>query len=593
MGHKKWFFKHIFREKRLLIVLIVFLILFIGTVSLTPLFIGNIFEVLPDATGIFAILPGGDGFRETLFYFALLIAIAGVIRTVGDYIQSFVNDVIAHKVTKNVTKEFYNDMLEKSQEFHDRIKVGDIMARATFDTRQMNIFIAPGLKWLFEGFFMVIFSVTLMLTVNPKLTLLIAGALPFYVLTIWEFNRKLRPISMAQMEQNSVLNARLQESLTGIRVVRAFVKERKEIAEFEVETEKLRKINTRRGIISARYYAIVITIIITALSFLWGGYEVSVGNMGLSELITFVLLMMTLNMPTWQFGWATTQFQIGMAAAKRIYDMKEREEYVPNPEKPIEWKEKKGAINFENVSFSYNGKSSRKALKGIDFSVPGGANVAIIGNPGSGKSTLIKLLMRLYDPSEGSIYIDDMDIREMHLSDLRDNIGVIEQEIFLFSKTIRENIAFGKPNASLDDIESASKLAQAHDFILSFEEGYDTIVGERGVTLSGGQKQRLAIARALLVNPAILVLDDASSAIDAETERRIQTAIANVLKNRTTFIVTHRLATIKNADLIIVLRDGILMDSGTHSELIMRNIDYRRLFEKFSDLPPMKKMEEN
>ncbi len=593
MGHKKWFFKHIFREKRLLIVLIVFLILFIGTVSLTPLFIGNIFEVLPDATGIFAILPGGDGFRETLFYFALLIAIAGVIRTVGDYIQSFVNDVIAHKVTKNVTKEFYNDMLEKSQEFHDRIKVGDIMARATFDTRQMNIFIAPGLKWLFEGFFMVIFSVTLMLTVNPKLTLLIAGALPFYVLTIWEFNRKLRPISMAQMEQNSVLNARLQESLTGIRVVRAFVKERKEIAEFEVETEKLRKINTRRGIISARYYAIVITIIITALSFLWGGYEVSVGNMGLSELITFVLLMMTLNMPTWQFGWATTQFQIGMAAAKRIYDMKEREEYVPNPEKPIEWKEKKGAINFENVSFSYNGKSSRKALKGIDFSVPGGANVAIIGNPGSGKSTLIKLLMRLYDPSEGSIYIDDMDIREMNLSDLRDNIGVIEQEIFLFSKTIRENIAFGKPNASLDDIESASKLAQAHDFILSFEEGYDTIVGERGVTLSGGQKQRLAIARALLVNPVILVLDDASSAIDAETERRIQTAIANVLKNRTTFIVTHRLATIKNADLIIVLRDGILMDSGTHSELIMRNIDYRRLFEKFSDLPPMKKMEEN
>ena len=593
MGHKKWFFKHIFREKRLLIVLIVFLILFIGTVSLTPLFIGNIFEVLPDATGIFAILPGGDGFRETLFYFALLIAIAGVIRTVGDYIQSFVNDVIAHKVTKNVTEEFYNDMLEKSQEFHDRIKVGDIMARATFDTRQMNIFIAPGVKWLFEGFFMVIFSVTLMLTVNPKLTLLIAGALPFYVLTIWEFNRKLRPISMAQMEQNSILNARLQESLTGIRVVRAFVKERKEIAGFEVETEKLRKINTRRGIISARYYAIVITIIITALSFLWGGYEVSVGNMELSELITFVLLMMTLNMPTWQFGWATTQFQIGMAAAKRIYDMKEREEYVPNPEKPLVWEEKKGAINFENVSFSYNGKSSRKALKGIDFSVPGGANVAIIGNPGSGKSTLIKLLMRLYDPSEGSIYIDDMDIREMDISDLRDNIGVIEQEVFLFSKTIRENIAFGKPNASLVDIENASKLAQAHDFILSFEEGYDTIVGERGVTLSGGQKQRLAIARALLVNPVILVLDDASSAIDAETERRIQTAIANVLKNRTTFIVTHRLATIKNADLIIVLRDGILMDSGTHSELIMRNIDYRRLFEKFSDLPPMKKMEEN
>jgi ATP-binding cassette subfamily B protein len=595
MGYKKWFFKHILREKRLLIVLIVFLVLFIGTVSLTPLFIGNIFDALPDATGIFAILPGGDGFRETIFYLALLIAMAGVIRTVGDYIQSFANEVIAHKVTKNVTEEFYDDMLEKSQEFHDRVKVGDIMARATFDTRQMNIFIAPGLKFLFEGFFMVVFSVSLMLTVHPKLVLLIAGALPFYVLSIWEFNRKLRPISMAQMEQNSILNARLQESITGIRVVRAFVKEQKEIAAFEVETEKLREINTRRGIIGARYYAIVITIIITALSFLWGGYEVSKGSMELSELITFVLLMMTLNMPTWQFGWATTQFQIGMAAAKRIYDMKEREEYVPNPKKPLEWSVKNGAINFENVSFSYNGKSSssRKALKGVDFNVPGGANVAIIGNPGSGKSTLIKLLMRLYDPTEGAIYVDGIDVREIDLSLLRDNIGVIEQEIFLFSKTIRENIAFGKPGTSLEEIENASKLAQAHEFIMSFEDGYDTIVGERGVTLSGGQKQRIAIARALLVDPTILVLDDASSAIDAETERKIQTAIANVLRNRTTFIITHRLATIKNADLIIVLRDGILIDSGTHSELILKSVDYRRLFERFSELPPMKEMEEN
>ncbi len=205
----------------------------------------------------------------------------------------------------------------------------------------------------------------------------------------------------------------------------------------------------------------------------------------------------------------------------------------------------------------------------------------------------MKLLMRLYDPTEGAIFVDGIDIREMDLSNLRDNIGVIEQEIFLFSKTIRENIAYGKPIASHEEIEAAAKLAQAHDFILSFEGGYDTVVGERGVTLSGGQKQRIAIARALLVDPTILVLDDASSAIDAETERKIQTAIANVLKNRTTFIITHRLATIKNADLIIVLRDGILMDSGTHSGLIQRNIDYRRLFERFSELPPMKKMEGN
>ncbi len=584
MGYKKWFAKHILREKWLFLRMVIFLMLFIGTVSFTPLLIGNVFDELAKPDRSF----------NVIILISLYIAIAGVVRTLGDYIQSYTNDVIAHKVTKNVTEEFYDDMLEKSQEFHDRVKIGDVMTRATYDTRQMNIFIAPGLKFFFEASFTLIFSVSLMIWISPKLTLLVAGALPFYILTIWEFNRRLRPISKAQMEQNSILNARLQESITGIRVVRAFVKEETEISQFDNETEKLRKINTRRGIIGASYYAILITIFLIAISFLWGGYEVSQGNLSLGDLVTFVMLMMTLNMPTWQFGWTITQFQIGMAAAERIYEMKEREEYVPNPSEPITWKEQKGSINFENVSFSYNGVSSgRKALKGIDFVVPGGANVAIIGNPGSGKSTLMKLLMRLYDPTEGAIYVDGIDIREMDLANLRDNIGVIEQEIFLFSKTIRENIAYGKPIASHEEIETAAKLAQAHDFILSFEEGYDTVVGERGVTLSGGQKQRIAIARALLVDPTILVLDDASSAIDAETERKIQTAIANVLKNRTTFIITHRLATIKNADLIIVLRNGILMDSGTHSGLIQRNLDYRRLFERFSKLPPMKKMEGN
>ncbi|MHA1353501.1 MAG: ABC transporter ATP-binding protein [Candidatus Heimdallarchaeaceae archaeon] len=210
------------------------------------------------------------------------------------------------------------------------------------------------------------------------------------------------------------------------------------------------------------------------------------------------------------------------------------------------------------------------------------------GAPGSGKSTLIKLMMRFYDPTEGRITIDGIDLREMSLSSLRKNIGAIEQDIFLFSKTIRENIAYGKPQASQEEIEHAAKLAQAHDFIMSFEEGYDTIVGERGVKLSGGQKQRIAIARALLGNPKILIFDDASSAIDAETEREIQIAIANVLKERTTFIITHRLATIKNADQIIILKKGKLVAHGTHIELIQSSIDYRRLFERFSKLPPLK-----
>ncbi|MHA1211200.1 MAG: ABC transporter ATP-binding protein [Candidatus Heimdallarchaeota archaeon] len=584
MGYKKWFAKHIIREKWLFLPMLFFLIVFVGTVSFTPLFIGNVFDTLA--------IAGVE--IDAILLVCLWILFAGIIRTIGDYIQSFLNDLIAHKVTKNVTEEFYDNMLEKSQEFHDRVKIGDVMSRATYDTRQMNIFIAPGLKFLFEAVFTLIFSVSLMIWINPKLTLLLVGALPFYIVTIWDYNRKLRPISKAQMEQNSILNSRLQESITGIRVIRAFVKEQDEIASFDQETDKLRKINTARGKASALYFAIIITISLIAVSFLWGAHEVALGNMSKGDLVTFVMLVMTLNMPTWQFGWAITQFQIGMAAANRIYEMKERKEYVPNPINPVMWTKLEGRITFDQVSFSYNGtETGRKALRDINFDVPGGANVAIIGNPGSGKSTLIKLLLRLYDPTFGQITIDGINIKDMNISSLRDNIGVIEQEVFLFSKTIRDNIAYGKPDASQEEIENAARIAQAHDFILSFENSYDTIVGERGVTLSGGQKQRIAIARALLVNPKILILDDASSAIDAETERKIQTAIANVLKDRTTFIITHRLATIKNANLIIVLRDGVLMDSGTHSELILRNTDYRRLFERFSNLPKLQPMEEN
>jgi ABC-type multidrug transport system fused ATPase/permease subunit len=582
MGYRRWFFKHILKERLLSIVLVTFLLVFIGTVSITPLFIGDIFGELAKENSSFKVILSAS----------LFIAGAGIIRASADFTQSYANEVLAHKITKNVTEEFYKGMLEKSQEFHDRVRIGDVMARATYDTRQMNIFISPGIKFLFEGTFTLIFSVSLMLWVSPKLTSLLLMALPFYIVTIRDYNKKLRPISQAQMEQNSRLVARLQESVTGIRVIRAFVKEEVEISEFDKETDKLREINTRRGIISSKYYAVVITILLITLSFVWGSYEVINGSLGIGELITYVFLMMTLTMPTWQFGWAITQFQIGMAAAKRVYEMKERKIKLEESNKPIDCKSCQGAIKFDNVSFSYNGKSSRKsALNNLNLEVPGGSTVAIIGNPGSGKSTLIKLLMRLYDPSQGSIFIDGINIRDMKISHLRDHIGVIEQEVFLFSKSIRDNIAYGKPSASKDEVIEVAKLAQAHEFIESFDKGYSTIVGERGITLSGGQKQRIAIARALLVDPSILVLDDASSAIDAETERKIQTAIANVLKNRTTFIITHRLATIKNADLIIVLKDGNLLDSGTHEDLILRNIDYRRLFERFSELPPMIVME--
>ncbi|MCG3220867.1 MAG: ABC transporter ATP-binding protein, partial [Candidatus Heimdallarchaeota archaeon] len=380
MSYKKWFFKHLLKERLLSIILLIFLTIYIATTSITPFFIGDIFGELAKENTSFALI-----LRTTLF-----IALAGVIRATADFIQSYMNEVLAHKVTKNVTEEFYNDLLEKSQEFFDRVKVGDVMARATYDTRQMNIFISPGLKFLFEASFTFIFSVSFMIWINPKLTLLLAAALPFYIITVYNYYRKLGPVSRAQVEQNSVMNTRLQESITGIRVIRNFVKENVEIEEFDFETEKLREINTKRGIISAKYYPVSITILIIALSFLWGANLVTNGVMTIDDLVTYVFLMMTLTMPTWQVGRVVTQFQIGMAAAKRIHEMKEREEFVPEPSTPIHWSGAQGLINFEKISFSYNGGSSRKkALDNINLQIPGGSTVAIIGNPGSGKSTLM------------------------------------------------------------------------------------------------------------------------------------------------------------------------------------------------------------
>ncbi|MCE7740913.1 MAG: ABC transporter ATP-binding protein, partial [Candidatus Heimdallarchaeota archaeon] len=299
MGYKFWFLKHILKEKLLSTILMIFLIIFIGTVSITPLFIGDIFGELVKEAGRATQYLVSNGFNtvkinaasfSAILITGLFIAVAGVIRAAADFTQSYVNEVLAHKVTKNVTAEFYNDLLEKSQEFHDRVSIGEVMARATFDTRQMNIFIAPGIKFLFESTFTLIFSVSLMIWISPKLTLLLPAALPFYIIAIWDYNKKLRPISKAQMEQNGLLNSRLQESITGIRVIRSFVKEKSEIDQFDIETDKLRELNTRRGIISAKYYAVGITFLIIALSFLWGAYEVSTGVLTIDDMITYVFL---------------------------------------------------------------------------------------------------------------------------------------------------------------------------------------------------------------------------------------------------------------------------------------------------------------
>ena len=312
---------------------------------------------------------------------------------------------------------------------------------------------------------------------------------------------------------------------------------------------------------------------------------VTVSAFGIGELITYSLLAGNLFFPIWVLSWMLVLVQMGFAGADRIVKILTKETIIPAPDKPMVLESIKGDVEFDNVSFSYDEKTM--VLKNISFKIPSGSRVAVVGPAGCGKTTVMKLLTRLYDVNSGTVLVDGVDIRELSFDTIRRNIGVIEQDIVLFSATIKENISYGKPDATEEEIIEVAKMAQADEFIVKFDKGYETIVGERGTTLSGGQKQRIAIARMLLANPKILIFDDASSAVDSETEDKINTAINRVLKNRTSLIITHRLSTIRHSDIIIVLKNGEIKAIGSHDELLTESVDYWRVFARFSEIRKM------
>ena len=491
--------------------------------------------------------------------------------------RNYANEFIAQLIERNARDELYASLLGKSQTFHGKQRIGDIMARATNDVRSLNIMFSPGLMLITDSLMAIIIPIMLIANIQWQLLLVPSLFLVGLIITVADYARKLNPVSIALRQQFGVMNAGLAEAIAGVEVVKGSAQEQQELDKFTTDAALYRDHFIKQGEIQARYLPMLVFSIAWGLSFLHGMWLWRDGLITLGEVVAFIGLVGFLRFPTFISIFSFNLVQLGIASADRILetinsetDLDENEAGVSQPII--------GQVTFEAVSFAYDGNP---VLKNISFQANPGETVAIVGQTGSGKTTLTRLINRIFDANEGRVLIDGVDVRDWNLESLRSQISTIEQDIFLFSQTVAQNIAFGQADATTEEIETAAKEAQAHDFIMGFKDGYETEIGERGVMLSGGQRQRLAIARAFLTNPRILVLDDSTSAIDSATEDRIQQAMRRVSAQQTTFLITHRLSQIRWADRILVLKQGELVDQGTHEELLARSADYGRIFARY------------
>lgn len=491
--------------------------------------------------------------------------------------RNFAGEFLAQRIERDARDELYVSLLGKSQTFHGRQRIGDIMARATNDVRALNLMFSPGLMLITDSAMGAIAPLLLIARIRVDLLLTPIIFLILFGITLADYNRRLKPVSIAMREQFGAMNAGLAEAVSGIETVKANVQERYEWHKFTQNARIFRDYYVRQGEIQARYLPMLMFSLAWAGGFLHALLLWRAGDLSLGEVVTFMGLIGLFRFVTFISIFSFNLVQLGVASAERILTVINTETDLDQNEagvaRPI-----LGEVRFEEVTFGYNGVS---VLKEITFAVKPGQTVAIVGQTGSGKTTLTRLINRIFDADAGQVWVDGVDVRDWSLESLRSQISTIEQDIFLFSGTVAENIAFGCADATPEAIEEAARQAQAHDFITGFADGYETTVGERGVTLSGGQRQRIAIARAFLTDPRILILDDSTSAIDSATEDQIQRAMRHISRQRTTFLITHRLSQIRWADHILVLRQGELVDQGTHEELLARSPDYRKIFAQY------------
>ncbi len=517
--------------------------------------------------------------KHLLVVAAGAILAASILRGLFTFGQSYLGEWLSQHVAFDIRNAIYERLQRLSYAYHDKAQIGQIMSRATQDVEGVRFYISMGLLRLVYTAVLLVVALVLMALADLRLALASWVFLPLIATISIVSQSKLRPVWMRVQDQQGRMSTVLQENLSGMRVVKSFAREAFESAKFWKEIEALFKDSYYTNRVMARVSPLMTALgSLAIVTTIWyGGHEVARGHLTIGDLTAFLFYLQLLQMPVRSLGFIVNIVARATSSGQRIYEILDAESAVKEKPDAIELKDVKGHVRFEDVSFGYDAISP--VLRHITFEARPGEMVALLGPTGSGKSTIVNLLPRFYDVTGGRITIDGIDIRDVTLASLRRSIGIVQQDVFLFLDTIRENIRYGRPDATDEEVIQAAKIARIHDFIMSLPDGYDTWVGERGVTLSGGQKQRIAIARTLLLNPAILVFDDSTSSVDMETEYLIQQALAELMRGRTTFVIAQRLRTVERADQILVLRRGEIVERGRHEELLAKGGLYRQIYD--------------
>jgi len=566
-GPVRWIVSHLLRYPYIPVITLLVTIVNNVCYSNVQVFVGRAFDLIGKA---------GWATRALL---ALALGVLGLALGQGlsGLFRNYSVEFLAQLVERDARDELYANLLGKSQTFHGRQRIGDVMARATNDVHMLNLMFSPGILLITDSAMGTIVPIILIGRISLQLLLVPGIFLVLLAITLVDYNRRLNPVSQGLREQFGTMNAGLAEAIAGIEVVKGNVRQRYEWDKFVQNARRYRDLFVKQGEIQALYLPQLAFSLAWAGGFLHALLTWRAGQISLGQVVAYMGLLGALRFPTFISIFTFNIVQLGVASARRILEMINTETELDENEggvsRPIH-----GEVVFDKVSFAYDGKP---VLKEISFRTQPGETIAIVGETGSGKTTLTRLINRIFDATSGRVLVDGVDVRDWNLESLRSQVSSIEQDVFLFSRTLAENVAFGCPEAGQEEIERAARDAQAEEFIVRFPAGYQTEVGERGVTLSGGQRQRIAIARAFLTNPRVLILDDSTSAIDSATEDLIQRAMRRISRERTTFLITHRLSQIRWADRILVLRRGRVVDQGTHADLMERCSDYRRIFARY------------
>jgi len=520
-----------------------------------------------------------NDWSAALLYAGGLVLLFAVVRGIFAYIQTYMNERVGQSIAFDLRNDLFVKIQHLSFSYHDQNQTGQLMVRATDDVEKVRMFLAQGLLMVLQAVVLLTAALIILFATNFSLTLIVLPLLPLAMLIFMAFGRLVQPLFMEVQVRLSKLNTILQENLAGIKVVKAFVREPEQQARFNDSADDLfgQQIKVAR-IFAFMFPAIFLVIGLGQAAVMYfGGRQIILGTLTLGEWQKFSMYLMFVFFPLGMLGMIINMMSQAGASATRIFEILDAKSDVTDKPDALNLPTVRGAVRFNNVSFRYVGGGD-PALDSVTFEVQPGQTVALLGATGSGKTSIINLVPRFYDVSSGSVQIDSYDVRDVKLESLRSQIGIVLQDTTLFTGTIRDNIAFGRPDASLEDVIAAAKAAAAHEFIMSFPQGYDTPVGERGATLSGGQKQRVAIARALLMDPRILILDDSTSSVDTVTEYEIQQTLTHLMQGRTSFVIAQRISTVRNADMILVLDKGKIAAQGRHDDLLEDSAIYAEIY---------------